>query len=465
MRVRRIFVRQDEVFTGKRYELETDQASPNNVIHLNPRLDKKAYEQAVALCPKIADLTWNDQTKRSVVLVNYWTVNYKTEMRATGKVGIRGLFVATNIVETDKSTAETPPIIPDTAAATETMKAYEAAQKAKETTVTDLNDELTAVANEQAAQDTPVHFSQLDGFWKKVAKRFQARKESAMIPSYMDACHNWFECESFTELKMTEDAFFAMLDEELKVRFDGKAQTPTKPKSDEKQNNTQDAPILNDNTPAGPDTPSTQSSGIPADVPSSERVIESEVIEPPKPQSQIALVPNTGLATMPMVAQWDIMKQQAAVLLKSGFLPQSIKTAEQAITIMMMGSALQIDPIIALNNINVIQGKPTVAPQLMLALVRRSGQLESFKVTDDGQCCTVEIKRKGEPMHTEKFSQSDAGAMGLSGKDNWRKQPAVMRKWRAIAAACRTVFSDIIWGIAAYTPEEIDPDIIIEDAA
>src|SRR5579859_6854378 len=132
------------------------------------------------------------------------------------------------------------------------------------------------------------------------------------------------------------------------------------------------------------------------------------------------------------LASWDLMTKQASVLIKSGFLPQAVKTAEQAIAIMMMGDALGVAHIVALNTINVIQGKPTVSPQLMLALVRRSGQLETFRCTDDGSCCTVIMKRKGEPEHRETFSMADANAMQLSSKDNWKKQPATMRKWRAI---------------------------------
>lgn len=175
-----------------------------------------------------------------------------------------------------------------------------------------------------------------------------------------------------------------------------------------------------------------------------------------------ALVPYQPSAVLlPVQAQWDVMRQQAAILLKSGFLPQSIKTVEQAIAIMMMGEALGVKPIVALSTINVIQGKPTIPPQLMLAKVRQSGQLEDLSVTDDGTACTVIMKRKGETPHTETFSMNDAGSMGLASKDNWKRQPAVMRKWRAISAACRVVFPDIIWGL--YTPEEMNPDIVIED--
>jgi len=153
-------------------------------------------------------------------------------------------------------------------------------------------------------------------------------------------------------------------------------------------------------------------------------------------------------------AGWLVQVQQAEIFLKSGLLPASIRTVEQVITIAEMGKVLSIPALVAINNINVINGKPTVAPQLMLALIRRSGLLADLKIEDDGSTCTVTMTRKGESPHVEKFSMTDAAAMGLAGKDNWRKQPAVMRKWRAISAACRVVFPDVIWGF--YTPEELE---------
>lgn len=192
-------------------------------------------------------------------------------------------------------------------------------------------------------------------------------------------------------------------------------------------------------------------------------------VEKSKPVKTVALVPTGD-------SKWDVMTQKAQVMIRSGFMPEAIKTADQVLTIAMMGEALDIDPIVAVNNINVIKGKPTVSPQLMLALVRRSKQLEDFSVVDDGNTCTVTMKRKGETVHIEKFSMEDAQRMkttewdnntkktiSLSEKHNWRQQPAVMRKWRAISAACRVVFPDIIWGL--YTTEEIDPDVIVVEAA
>lgn len=151
--------------------------------------------------------------------------------------------------------------------------------------------------------------------------------------------------------------------------------------------------------------------------------------------------------------QWQVMKQKADVLIASGFLPKSITNANQAIAIMMQGAELGIGEWAALNGISVIQQKVTISPQLMLALINRTGQLENIKIEGNDQGCSVMIKRKGRTAHTETFTMQDARDMQLAGKDNYKKQPAVMLKWRAVAACCRVTFPDAIAGM--YTPDEM----------
>jgi hypothetical protein len=151
---------------------------------------------------------------------------------------------------------------------------------------------------------------------------------------------------------------------------------------------------------------------------------------------------------------------QAETLVKSGFLPKDVSTKEKAVAIMTMGQELGIGVWAAFNGISVIQGKPTVGPQLMLALIHRTGQLEHMEIKDDGTTCYVTMKRKGGLTHTSTFSVANATAMGLAGKDNWRKQPAVMRQWRAVGACARIVFPDTVNGF--YSPEEINPELDVD---
>lgn len=166
------------------------------------------------------------------------------------------------------------------------------------------------------------------------------------------------------------------------------------------------------------------------------------------------------LATKPP-SDWMTMKEQASNAIKSGFLPQSIKTIEQALTIAMTGRELGIGMMEAFRGINVILGKPSVSPQLMLALARRTGELESFRVTATEDGAKVEVKRKGSPVHISEFGIKEAKSLGLMDKDNYKKQAAVMFRWRAVAEAMRFIFPDAISGL--YTPEEMGENVAVSD--
>jgi len=165
----------------------------------------------------------------------------------------------------------------------------------------------------------------------------------------------------------------------------------------------------------------------------------------------------------PSESEFGIMLQQAQMLVKTNFLPQAIKSPEQALAIMLTGRELGIPAMAALNTINVIQGKPTISPQLMLALIERSGQLEDIRIqpknstngTIDYVSCTM--KRKGRSDHTEIFGMLEAVRLQLNNKDNYKKQPATMFKWRAVAACARVVFPDVILGL--YTPDEMGAEV------
>lgn len=159
-----------------------------------------------------------------------------------------------------------------------------------------------------------------------------------------------------------------------------------------------------------------------------------------------------GLQT-PTAQEWDTLVSQAQMLVKTNFLPQAIKTAEQAIAIMLTGRELGIPSMAALRTIDVIQGKPTVSPQLMMALINRSGQLENVAIETSSDGAIVMMKRKGRHPHTESFMREDAANLGLLAKDNYKKQAPTMFKWRAIAACARVVFPDVILGL--YTHDEM----------
>ena len=158
--------------------------------------------------------------------------------------------------------------------------------------------------------------------------------------------------------------------------------------------------------------------------------------------------------------EWAAMKEQAGMLIKTGFLPPSIKTAEQVIMIAMTGRELGIGMMEAIRGVNVIAGKPSVSPQLMLALAIRTGQMQSYDMKLVDGSAVVTVTRKGWPAHEVRFGKAEADAMGLTGKDNYKKQATVMYKWRALAEALRFTFPDAVSGI--YTFDEVGANMSVE---
>lgn len=151
----------------------------------------------------------------------------------------------------------------------------------------------------------------------------------------------------------------------------------------------------------------------------------------------------------------------AGSLAKSGLMPNGLTKPEAILAIALKGQELGIGPMAAIAGITVIQGKPVVSPQLMLSLVERSGKLEDWKVIEESdQQVVVQFTRKGRTPIQKGFSMKDAQQMGLATKDNWKKQPRTMMQWRAISAAVRLAFPDVIDG--CYTAEELGVDMEVD---
>lgn len=156
----------------------------------------------------------------------------------------------------------------------------------------------------------------------------------------------------------------------------------------------------------------------------------------------------------------ELLYKACATLSKSKMIPTGLQGKQEDIfAILVMGNELGIKPMQALNSINVIQGKPTVSPQLMIAMIR--GKLpdcvidiKSDAVTETVTCTTARTRQdfKDGLFYTASWNMLKADKMGLSSKDNYKKQAETMLRWRAVAESCRMTFPDIIMGL--YAEEE-----------
>jgi hypothetical protein len=146
----------------------------------------------------------------------------------------------------------------------------------------------------------------------------------------------------------------------------------------------------------------------------------------------------------------------AEVLAQSNLMPKDlIGKVPNVVVQILAGQELGLSPMAAIRGIHVIEGKPILAADTMVALVLRSGLAEYFTCTEDtDERVTYETKRKGSPT-AQKMSWStvDTKRAGVQLKDNWRMHPRAMMRARAKSALARDVYPDILAG--TYDPDEI----------
>lgn len=116
---------------------------------------------------------------------------------------------------------------------------------------------------------------------------------------------------------------------------------------------------------------------------------------------------------------------------------------------MQWGAEIGLKPLQALQNLAIINGRPNLWGDAVIALVRASPLCEYVIEEDDGHTATCRTKRRGAPAEqAEKFSMDDAKVAGLAGKQGpWSQYPKRMRKMRARAFLLRDVYADVLRGL------------------
>ena len=169
------------------------------------------------------------------------------------------------------------------------------------------------------------------------------------------------------------------------------------------------------------------------------------------------------------------MKKWAVTVLDSGLLPHSITDAEQVITIVQHGKELGLTPHIALNNIHVISGRPTLSSVMLGSLLKRHGVEwvwdHDFEIIKDDkgepEIATDGAMNRRTTIHFYWKSKITGRVMdapfsitwaqmviaGNTTKDNYRRLPKEMLRARTLSAGIRALFPEVLSGF--YTEVEI----------
>lgn len=209
--------------------------------------------------------------------------------------------------------------------------------------------------------------------------------------------------------------------------------------------------------------------------------------------SVASIAPAGGLAALPQTtgvvqlqewaAELAAAGQIAGALAQSNFLPKAlrekgkgvVKSYEEmtndAAAVILAGKSVGLDPLQSVQNIFPVHGMPSMYARTMGALVISHGH-EVKRTEASDKSVTYAVRRKGDPeWQFFTWTIERAEKAGYLSNAKYKSDPIAMLGAKALAEACRTVFSDILLGMA-YSAEdleledmgEIAPDKPIETA-
>lgn len=145
--------------------------------------------------------------------------------------------------------------------------------------------------------------------------------------------------------------------------------------------------------------------------------------------------------------------QIAEMLSQSEMVPKNYQRKPNDIVIAMaMGAELGFQPLQSLQNIAVINGRPSVWGDAFRALIIGAPDLVEFKEWYENDTANCQIKRRLASGATVEFNGSfsleDAKQAGLLGKQGpWTQYTKRMQQWRALGFAGRDAYADRLRGI------------------
>lgn len=165
-----------------------------------------------------------------------------------------------------------------------------------------------------------------------------------------------------------------------------------------------------------------------------------------KKENEVALrqefMPQAALAQIESLAE---------KLKDSKALPSTITNGAQLMMVMMAGYEAGMTPIESINSYYIINGKITIWGRAVLSQAKRAGiKVKWLESTE--KVATVMLTDTSGETHTETYTIEDATKALLLSKDNWKKYPKDMLRWKVLGR-----------GVNFFCPEVIGRHYIKED--
>jgi len=153
---------------------------------------------------------------------------------------------------------------------------------------------------------------------------------------------------------------------------------------------------------------------------------------------------------MSNIIPYQDMQQMAEVAASSKMF--GFKNPQEALAIMLLCQGEGLHPAIAMRDYHVIQGRPALKADAMLARFQQAGGAVKWDVYTDQEVTGTFSHPSGGSLAVT-WTLAHAKQIGIASKDNWKNYPRAMLRARCISEGIRAVYPGCVVGV--YTPEEV----------
>lgn len=178
--------------------------------------------------------------------------------------------------------------------------------------------------------------------------------------------------------------------------------------------------------------------------------------------NEVAVRTNNNLSIFESGEKFDIAARMAASLAKSTIVPKEFQgNANNALIAIELASRLQTSPLMVMQNLYVVYGRPSWSAQYVIAMINGSGKYdmelqyeEKQDVKGNPYSCMCWTEKNGRKVTGPVITMDLAKAEGWYDKNGskWKTMPQMMLRYRAASFFGRMNCPDLMMGM--YTKEE-----------
>lgn len=147
---------------------------------------------------------------------------------------------------------------------------------------------------------------------------------------------------------------------------------------------------------------------------------------------------------MSNIVSFQEMESMASYIVRSKLF--CAKDESQAMSLMMLAQAEGCHPMTAIQDFDVVQGRPARKTHSILARFQAAGGSVAWEEITGLRAVGVFSHKQGGSLRVE-WTFEQAKKAGLTGKDNWKNYPQAMLRARCIAEGVRAVYPGAIGGM------------------